>query len=166
MPVEEPACRWSLLTGGGARSPVYKPARRWRRALVEEPLVDGSQRRQRRCLIDDPQSLGDGRWVTVTKLHWNGGGAWMWRGRVGVVALRSGGDGSPRRRQRMDSSARDFWIWNRMSALGFGLGVGVWVYMAPRPPGQWVWDWVRGTWLAGPVLGATKLCWSGCAQQQ
>jgi hypothetical protein len=66
----------------------------------------------------------------------------------------------------MDSSARDFWIWNRTSALGFGLGVGVWVYMAPRPPGQWVWDRVRGTWLSSPVPGATELCWSGCAQQQ
>jgi hypothetical protein len=60
---------------------------------VEEPLVNGSQRQRRGCLVHGPQSLGDGRWVTVTKLHWNGGGARMWRGRVGVVTLRSGGGG-------------------------------------------------------------------------
>jgi hypothetical protein len=76
-----------------------------------------------------------------------------------------GGDAALRWRW-MDSSAQDFWIGNRTSALGFRLGVGVWVYMALRPPSRRVWDRVRGTWLADPVPGANELCWSSCVQQQ
>jgi hypothetical protein len=67
---------------------------------VEEPLVDGSQRRRRRRLIDDPQSLGDDRWVTVTKLHWNGQGPGCgeeglgsWCYALVVMDLHDGGSG-------------------------------------------------------------------------
>jgi hypothetical protein len=102
--VEEPTrrwspCQWRSLHVGGARSPMEELARRWSRASVEEPThwcrspragggahspmearaSGGAACRwfsalKGGCLVHGPQSLGDDRWVTVTKLHWNGEG--------------------------------------------------------------------------------------------
>jgi hypothetical protein len=158
--------RWrSPLTSVGARTPVEKPAHRCRSLLADGGV---HQWRSRLSMV-----LGDGdgttcRWSSVPRRRQMGHRhqAPLEWGRGPDVERKGWGGGAALWWRWMDSSTQDFWIWNRTGALGFGSGVGVWVYMAPRPPGRRVWYRFRGTWSAGLELGATKLCWSGCVQQQ
>jgi hypothetical protein len=108
---------------------------------VDVPIADGF----RVPTPLGPRYLGDDGWVMVTRLHWNGGGARMWREWIGVEQLCSRGDGSPRRQRRMDPYARDFCIGKCTSEMGIGSGVVVWVDMAPMSSSRRVRDRVHAT---------------------